>query len=172
MAEWKEKWDRGLTGWHTDKVDARLKQYLSMLTDGKEQPASILVTWCGKSVDIPWLCEQGYNVVGVEISEIAVKQLFEENGIPYDTAQEGEFKIHKASDRPLKIITGDYYKLTPEVCGIFEAVWDHNAFGAADLSNRELYIQVLITLLKFFFPTGNLAQPSISRLLFQYLLSS
>ena len=45
----------------------------------------------------------------MEISEIAVKQLFEENGIPYDTS--GEFKVHKASDRPMKIITGDYYNL-------------------------------------------------------------
>ena len=144
---WREKWDQSATGWHRDSVDTRLKQYLDKLTQGKPS-VSILVTWCGKSVDIPWLCEQGYSVVGVEISEIAVKQLFEENGIPYDTSQEGEFKVHKASDKPLKIITGNYYNLTPEVCGTFEAVWDHNAFCAAQPSNRELYIKVLVSLLK------------------------
>ena len=145
--EWKERWDRGQASWHRDTVDARLKSHLDRLTGGKKH-ISILVTWCGKSLDIPWLCEQGFDVVGVEISETAAQQLFEENGIPYDTAQEGVFKVHKARDRPLKIFTGDYYKLTPEVCGTFEAVWDHNAFGAVEPSNRELYIQVLVSLLK------------------------
>ena len=60
-------------------------QELEELTQGQPS-ASILVTWCGKSVDMPWLCSQGYNVVGIELSAIAVRQFFEENKIPYSTS--------------------------------------------------------------------------------------
>ena len=55
---------------------------------GDRAAASILVTLCGKTMDIPWLCGRGCSVTGVELSPIAVQQLFEENDIPYTTAGE------------------------------------------------------------------------------------
>ena len=50
--------------------------------DGREG-VSILVTMCGKSVDMIWLCERGFSVTGVELTEKAVKEFFEDNSIPY-----------------------------------------------------------------------------------------
>ena len=44
------------------------------------------MTLCGKSLDLVWLSQQGHNVVGVEISNLAAEQLFEENGIAYSVA--------------------------------------------------------------------------------------
>ncbi len=144
---WLEKWEQGATGFHREKVDARLKKHIHKLT-GSNSDASVLVTWCGKSLDLPWLCAQGYNSVGVELSEIAVKQLFENDSIPYVTSEEQKFITYTATDRKLKVFVGNFYCLTPEIAGKFDSVWDINALGAAEPKDREAYRSVLISLLK------------------------
>ena len=44
---------------------------------------SVFVPLCGKTLDMVWLSEQGFNVVGCEISEVAAQQFFNENNIPF-----------------------------------------------------------------------------------------
>lgn len=148
---WLEKWEKAEIPWHKPKVDNNIQRHLEELTRGQPS-ASILVTWCGKSVDMPWLCSQGYNVVGVELSTVAVRQFFEENEIPYSTlmtqANGEEFVVYRAQDRKLTIFLGDYYKLTPDLAGTFEAIWDNNAFGSSPPADRLQYISVLASLLK------------------------
>ena len=146
--EWEDNWEQDRTVFHKNKVDARLKKYIDDLTRGKGD-ASVLVTWCGKSLDVPWLCSEGYTTVGVELSETGVKQLFEENDIPHTTSSEGqEFVVYKATNRNLKVFVGNFYKLTPEIAGTYDCVWDHNALGAAEPAEREAYRSVLVSLLK------------------------
>ena len=147
VQEWTEKWEKGTTSWHREKVDDRLKKHLNQLTNGRPN-ISILVTWCGKSLDLAWLCSEGHNVVGIELSEIAAKQFFSENSIPFSITKEREFIVYQATDRKLKFIVGDFYNVTPEVTETFEAIWDHNAFGAVYPTDRKQYISLLITLLK------------------------
>ena len=55
---------------------------IGLLEGGCNGGLSILVTMCGKSVDLLWLCERGHSVIGIEISPIAVGQLFTDNSIP------------------------------------------------------------------------------------------
>ena len=43
----------------------------------------MLVTMCGKTVDLEWLCSRGHSVTGVELSPLAVEQYFKENSIPH-----------------------------------------------------------------------------------------
>ena len=74
--------------------------------------------------------------MGIELSAVAVRQFFEENKIPYSTsvmtqANGEEFLVYRAQDRKLTIFLGDYYKLTPDLAGTFEAIWDNNAFGSS-----------------------------------------
>lgn len=144
---WIQKWEDNTTSWHRSAVDPNLQHYLKDLTRG-EPSVSMLVPWCGKSVDLPWLCEQGYSVVGAELSEIGVKSMFEENNIPYTVSQEGPFSVYQAKEKNLKCLAGDFYKITPELVGMFEAIWDINAFGAAEVKDRSKYISVLESVLK------------------------
>ena len=144
---WLEKWKQGTTPWHKPEVDHNIQDHLKELTKG-EANVSILVTWCGKSLDLLWLCQQSCDVVGVELSEIAVKQLFEENSVPYSTKKLGEFTLYQAEDRKLKIFLGDYYKLTPDLAGTFDTAWDNNAFGSSPPADRQKYVSVLSSLLK------------------------
>lgn len=145
--QWLEAWDKGTTGWHRDQVDAILQKYLKQLTGGKEG-ASILITFCGKSLDLPWLANQGYDVVGCELSELAGKQLFEESGIPHSVSTVKDFKVFSASDRKMKFYVGDFYKVDASLVGQFDAIWDHNALGAVSPGDRVRYIQLLTSLLR------------------------
>ena len=43
----------------------------------------MLVTMCGRSVDLKWLCSRGHSVTGVELSPLAVEQYFKGNSIPH-----------------------------------------------------------------------------------------
>lgn len=145
--KWLKHWEEGKTPGHKSEIDVNVKKYLKELT--QENPsASILLPWCGKSLDMQFLCSQGYSVVGIELSQRAVRQVFDENNIPYSVTEVGEFAVYQAKDKKLKIIQGDYYKITPELAGTFDAVWDNNAFGSAQVENRHRYISVLAPLLK------------------------
>lgn len=144
---WMGKWENGETPWHKTVVDRNIINHVDKLTQGKPH-ASVLVTWCGKSLDMLWLCSQGYSVVGLEISQVAVQQLFQENAIPFSVSKEGRFVAYQALDRELKVILGDQYEMTPETIGTFDAIWDNNAFGSSQPDNRERYVSVVASLLK------------------------
>ena len=63
------------------------KKHVDLMLGGGSE-LSVLVTMCGKSVDLLWLCSRGHSVTGVELSSIAVEQLFQESSIPHTV--EGE----------------------------------------------------------------------------------
>ena len=75
---WLERWENGQTGFHIDEVNPLLVQHFKEL----ELPLAsrVFVPLCGKTHDIDWLLSKGFCVVGVEQSEIAVKELFEQLG--------------------------------------------------------------------------------------------
>ena len=64
------------------------KKHMDLMLGGGSD-LSVLVTMCGKSVDLLWLCSRGHSVTGVELSSIAVRQLFQESSIPHTV--EGEY---------------------------------------------------------------------------------
>ena len=144
--QWTQAWDKGTIGWHKDKVDAILQKYLKQLCGDKES-ISILVTLCGKSLDLPWLADQGHSVVGCELAELAGKQLFEENNIPFSVTAIDDFKVFSATDKKLKFYAGDFFKVSASLVGTFDVIWDHNAFGAVSPSDRSCYIELLSSLL-------------------------
>ena len=143
---WLQKWDEGSLGWHREQVDAILQKYLKQLTGNKES-ISVLVTLCGKSLDLPWLCDQGHSVIGCELSEIAGKQLFEENSIPYTVTTVGDFKVFSATEKKLKFYAGDFFKVNASLIGTFDAIWDHHALGAINPNDRSRYVEILTSLL-------------------------
>ena len=144
---WKQAWEKGTLGWHSDEVDAILQKYLKQLCRDKES-ISVLVTLCGKSLDLPWLADQGHSVVGCELAEVAGKQLFEENNISFSITTIDDFKVFSATDnKKLKFYAGDFFKVSASLVGTFDVIWDHNAFGTVSPSDRSRYIELLASLL-------------------------
>lgn len=52
----------------------------------KHEQASVFVPLCGKTLDLVWLCDQGMDVIGCDLSALAAQQFFNESNIPFSTS--------------------------------------------------------------------------------------
>jgi len=76
---WHQRWQHGETGWHQDEVNLHLQEHWPRL--GVRPGEKVFVPLCGKTLDLLWLAGQGLQVLGVELSPIAVEAFFGENGL-------------------------------------------------------------------------------------------
>lgn len=127
--QWIERWEDGHIGWHQLGGNAGLKEHWGV--SGKR----VLVPFCGKSRDLLWLAEQGNDVSGVELSELAVRAFFDENDLEY-TVSDGALKAFCATEHRITLYCGDYFALQ---AGPFDAHFDRGALIALPLDRRPAY---------------------------------
>lgn len=132
---WLGKWARGELGFHQAQGNPLLKAHLGQLNlnDGDR----VFLPLCGKTGDIPWLLSQGYAVVGCELSEQAVKDLFRELGVDYTRKDEGALTRYHAPH--IDLLVGDFFDLTAPVLGKVDAVYDRAALVALAKHQRPGY---------------------------------
>lgn len=125
---WLERWQEGRTGWHQTGGNRNLQDHWR--ASGKR----VLVPMCGKTPDMLWLEEQGNEVIGVELSEIAVQAFFDEHGLEYERI-EGALVEYRAIERRITLHCGDYFEFRERG---FDAHYDRGALVAlpADLRPR------------------------------------
>ncbi|NXT96689.1 TPMT methyltransferase, partial [Anhinga rufa] len=80
--EWLRKWETGNIGFHKEHGHPLLQKHLDVLLNGKSG-LRIFFPLCGKAVEMKWLVDMGHSVVGVEVSEQALKEFFAEHSLPY-----------------------------------------------------------------------------------------
>jgi thiopurine S-methyltransferase len=101
----------------------------------------VFVPLCGKSLDMIWLAQQGHEVIGVELSPIAVRAFFRENGLKPVKRRQGQLTLWQAGK--LSILCGDYFALTKADIGFFDTVYDRAALTALPEDIRVLYVKQL-----------------------------
>ncbi len=126
---WIERWQEGRIGWHEEKGNASLRKYW------RATGRRVLVPLCGKTPDMKWLADQGNEVIGVELSELAIEAFFAEQEIDH-TILRGELRAHQAVDRSITIYCGDYFDLKSIRC---DAHYDRGALGAVPPNMRPAY---------------------------------
>tara|TARA_Y200000002_G_C22663517_1_gene656894 strand:- start:917 stop:1570 length:654 start_codon:yes stop_codon:yes gene_type:complete len=144
---WHSKWQKNEIGFHETKGNALLVKYASFLLGEETSEAflkRIFVPLCGKTRDIGWLLSQGCNVVGAELSELAVIQLFEELDVEPTITTTSNGKIY-AKDS-LTIYVGDIFKLTPTDLGEVTGIYDRAALVALPSPLREQYAAHLMAI--------------------------
>ncbi len=134
---WLERWQTGRIGFHRDEVNPWLMQYWPSV----ERGAKVLVPLCGKSSDLLWLANQGYDVTGVELSSLAVVQFFGDNDLTYQTESHGDLKIHTADSMSLRIVEGDFFQFHETG---FDACYDRAAMVAMPEQLRQPYVEHLL----------------------------
>jgi thiopurine S-methyltransferase len=140
---WHERWAINQIGFNQASVNAHLLRLWPELT---AMPGErVLVPLCGKSIDMVWLLNQGFHVVGAELSEIAVAGFFGENGLQATIEAHGEFKVYRAEG--CEIWCGDFFALTPEEVADCTAFYDRAALIALPPDLRWRYIKQLNHLL-------------------------
>lgn len=136
---WHDRWQSNRIAFHLDEVNPLLVRYFNHL---KVSPgARVFVPLCGKTRDIGWLLTQGYDVVGAELVETAVEQLFAQLGVPPTIIEHGPLKHYQAPN--LDIWVGDVLELTPSLLGKVDAVYDRAALVAMPEYLRAIYARQL-----------------------------
>ena len=167
MANWLEFWENNEINWHSDVVTQELKEYLGLL---KLKPGDkVFFPLCGKSVDMIYLLNQGFSVIGVELSEIGIKQFFYENGLDFTISQVGEFNLYSAKN--IEIYCGDFFSLTSKHLCDVKAVFDRKSLIALDQNLRQKYVKhlndiiylgVRILLITLYYPQHQMSGPPFS----------
>src|ERR1700678_2469778 len=109
--QWHARWRSGRIGFHSSEVACPLIQHWPMLS--LPRSSTVFVPLCGKSLDLLWLRDQQHNVVGLELSEIAVESFFAENGIGARRTVGKVFSEYRAPG--LRLLSGDLLELTPQM---------------------------------------------------------
>ena len=152
---WVTRWREGRIQFHVDKVNPILDRYVDRLLP--EGSGRVLVPLCGKSLDLGWLVEQGHEVVGVELVEKAVEDLFNGIGGSPTISPQGEFQSWQSNG--LEVLVGDLLELDANVSGKFDAIWDRAAFVALRPSDRDRYAPHLQEFLR---PNGRILLSTIA----------
>jgi thiopurine S-methyltransferase len=133
---WHNRWENNLTGFHLDEVNPQLQANWSAMS----LPAGsrVFVPLCGKTLDLVWLAQQGYQVVGVELSPLAVQAFFTENNITPQRSQLGKLEYWQSEN--ISLLCGDFFHLTPDILGRVDAVYDRASLIALPPQMRQRYV--------------------------------
>ena len=140
---WIQRWEDGETGFHQSSVNSYLTKHWPKLNAPAH--STVFIPLCGKTLDILWLAKQNLNIIGIELSEIAIKAFFEENSLTYKTSSTAKFKVYESEN--IKLICGDFFDLTSEDFPDNTNIFDRAALIALPPEMRNKYAAHLIHIL-------------------------
>ena len=140
---WQQRWARNEIGFHLSEVSPYLQQFWPALN--VPVGAQVLVPLCGKSVDMAWLAQQGYRVLGVELAQTAVEAFFSEQGLLAEIDQFGAFRRYRSG--AIEVLCGDFFSLTAADLLECRALYDRAALIALPAPLRERYAAHLAAVL-------------------------
>jgi thiopurine S-methyltransferase len=164
---WLERWNKEKLGFHEIQANAYLTRYWHELE--LVSGARVFVPLCGKSVDMIWLQEEGHEVLGVELSEVAVRAFYAEQGMVPSCSSGGKFSCYSANN--IKLLCGDFFDVNRLEVGEISAVYDRASMVALPPEQRESYVkhmlnilpdQVQILLVTFTYPQAEMQGPPFS----------
>ncbi len=132
---WHERWQARELGFHQSHPNGLLVDFFAELDVA--EGARVFVPLCGKTLDIAWLLARGCDVVGVELSQTAVEELFAELEIGPSISRHGALKRFSAQN--IDIFVGDFFDLTADLLGRVDAVYDRAALVALPEDMRRRY---------------------------------
>jgi thiopurine S-methyltransferase len=140
---WHERWRLGQTGFHQSVVERQLVQHWPTL---QIAAGNVLVPLCGKSLDMLWLQDQGWRVLGVEISAVALESFCLEQGI---LARRHAGKVFDEFDAEnLRLLRGDLFDIHVRLLGTVDAIYDRASLIALAPDARTRYVEHLNSLTK------------------------
>ncbi|TQV89413.1 thiopurine S-methyltransferase [Aliikangiella coralliicola] len=137
---WHQKWKENEIAFHQPSANPLLVKYFQKLSLAKG--SRVFVPLCGKTLDMAWLLANGYRVVGSELIETAVEQLFSELGVEPKISIIGKLKHYRAKD--IDILVGDFFDLSQADLGLVDAIYDRAALVALPEEMRKHYAAHLV----------------------------
>ena len=140
---WHERWETQQIGFHEGQPNALLVEHADCLALGAGM--RVFVPLCGKSVDLRWLRERGAAVLGCELSPVAVKAFFDEQGLAPRHTHSGAFAHWEADD--IALLCGNFFDLSAAELAGCQSVYDRAALIALPADMRRQYAARLRELL-------------------------
>lgn len=161
---WLKKWQDSEIRFHQSKYHPSLEKFGDRFSQG-----TVLVPLCGKTLDMLYLSSIGHSVIGAELSPIACRDFFVENGIQFTEKTLPDFVVFESED--ITLWCGDFFKLPQQVWDKVTGIYDRAALVALPLEIRQKYAEeiskrstrpVEILLVSFEYPEGTLQGPPYS----------
>lgn len=132
---WHERWQKNDIGFHQPVFHPYLLAHWPRL--GIPAGSAVFVPLCGKSLDMFWLHDQGYQVIGVELSPLAVADFFRQRQLEPTLTRQGDFAVYEIPG--IRIYCGDFFKLAPADLDGVRGVFDRAALVALPPALRQAY---------------------------------
>lgn len=139
---WHSRWAQNRIGFHLDDTNPMLIKYWPELKTSRDDV--ILVPMCGKSVDLTWLAQKHDKVVGIELSDIAVRAFFAEHFYTPMVTTLGNGQTLYDFDE-ISLYCGDYFTTQIEPVDV---VYDRAALIAMPQALRQMYADKLLSMVK------------------------
>lgn len=140
---WHERWRDGRIGFHEGRVNGLLERHVGWLESGARARGGaglrVFVPLCGKAEDMAWLAARGHEVVGAELSGLAIEQFFAAHGL--DARREPRGGLVEWSAGPFRIFEGDVFACDEALLGPLDAVYDRAATVALPQPMRTDYLR-------------------------------
>ena len=137
---WQQKWEKNEIGFHESKPNPLLVAYFKELK--LEEGCRVFLPLCGKTLDIAWLLSKGYRIVGAELCNLAIEQLFIDLGVEPEITECGNALHYSAKN--IDIFVGDIFDLSSDVIGTVDAIYDRAALVALPEEMRKRYTKHLL----------------------------
>ena len=140
---WLDRWKEDRIGFHEASVNHHLQHWFPRLAPAAG--SGVFLPLCGKALDLQWCAQQGCEVLGIELSEIAIEAFFDENSIPFEHSRSDRFGIYKADH--ITLLQGDFFDLTADDLQHCQLVYDRAALIAMEGANRQRYYDHMLSIL-------------------------
>lgn len=134
---WLKRWQDNQIGFHQSSYHPMLKQFGKFF-----KPGNVLVPLCGKSLDMLYLASLNHKVIGVELSPIACRDFFKENGISYLETKLQDFILFESEY--VTLWCGDFFNLPEDVWANTTGLYDRAALVALPKDIREKYAAEIV----------------------------
>jgi len=131
---WLQRWENGEIGFHEREVNLFLLKYSNSILRKNDK---VFIPLCGKSLDISYILSKGCFVIGCELSELAIKELFYNLKITPNIIRTDYHIIYKSDN--IKIFVGDFFHLLPKDLGDIDAIYDRGSLVAFPYEVRIKY---------------------------------
>ena len=137
--------------WTKKAADRELFKFYDVLTNGKEN-LSVLLPLCGKTDVLLYFAEKGHKVVGIEWSEVGVKQFFQENNLSYSCQTRNisgtDIPVFTANDKDITIYCANIFSFENENLGGFDCICDHASIGCFIKDEKAKYVNIMAAFAK------------------------
>ncbi|MBR9871852.1 MAG: thiopurine S-methyltransferase [Gammaproteobacteria bacterium] len=136
---WHERWAKEQIGFHEGTVNQYLHDHWPELAGSGTD--AVFVPLCGKAHDMWWLHDRGHPIIGVELSDVACKDFFEEAGEKAMVSPGEPFTTFTHGN--LQLWCGDFFQLVPQDLKHIRLVYDRAALIALPPEMRKDYVNHL-----------------------------